>query len=290
MTTCQPAMSPERRCVMAKFSNSEARLKVLAADLKECLKADVRNVYTMGAILTEANRVLEHGNWGPWLDDFGISEKSSRNYMAAHKFKLAISQMAAFKSVKFTDLKLRPSAVYLLAEMLETKVFQNDEGMVAVEIEDIGAVLTAAKDAWVGPKVLAAIMHERHPTSFAPPADESVGDAGTDTMPDDTGEAGELDDKPLKPPASIPELSKRVTDLLSFTSWVEGLWGLREQPASTFRTTSIKLEQIERVIELLTDVAKLLTPTVVPLRTAGSVEIPVADVKAAHEATELEPV
>jgi len=101
---------------------------VLAAELKECLKADARNNYTIGAILTEANRELEHGKWGPWLDDFGISEKSSRNYMAAHRFKLAVGQMAAFKSVKFTDLKLRPSAVYLLAEMLETKVFQDDDG------------------------------------------------------------------------------------------------------------------------------------------------------------------
>ena len=80
-----------------------------------------------------------------------------------------------------------------------------------------------------------------------------------------------------------------MTDRLSFNSWVEGLWGLREHPASTFRTTSIKLEQHEQVIGLLTEVAKLLTPTVVPLRAAGSVEIPVADVKAAHEATELEP-
>jgi hypothetical protein len=154
--------------------------------------------------------------------------------------------------------------------------------MVAVDIEDIEAVLAAAKDAWVGPKVLTAIMHERHPL------DESVAD--TDTMAGDTGDTGELDDKPPKPPASTPELPKRVTDLLSFDSWVEGLWGLHEQPASTFRTTSIKLEQMEQVIELLTEVAKLLTPTVVPLVAAGSVKIPVADVKAAHEAMELEPV
>ena len=99
-----------------------------------------------------------------------------------------------------------------------------------------------------------------------------------------------LGDKPPKPPASTPELPKRVTDLLSFDSWVQGLWGLHEQPTSTFRTTSIKLEQMEQVIELLTEVAKLLTPTVVPLRAVGNVEIPAADVKAAHEATELEPV
>ena len=184
---------------MAKFSNSEARLKVLAAELKECLKADVRNVYTMGAILTEANRVSEHGKWGPWLDDFGISEKSSRNYMTAHKFKLAVSQMAAFKSVKFTDLKLRPSTVYLLADMLETKVFQDDDGMVAVDIEDIEAVLAAAKDAWVGPKLLTAIVHGRHPASFTPPADESVADTDIDTIADDTVDTGELDDKPPKP-------------------------------------------------------------------------------------------
>lgn len=238
---------------MAKFSNSEARLKVLAAELKECLKADVRNVYTMGAILTEANRVSEHGKWGPWLDDFGISEKSSRNYMAAHKFKLAVSQMAAFKSVKFTDLKLRPSTVYLLAEMLETKVFQDDDGMVAVDIEDIEAVLAAAKDAWVGPKRLTAIVHERHPAR------------------------------------AEPELPPRVTTLLKYTSYLNGLWDLRQEPPGTFRTTSIKPEQHQQVIALLTEVMKLLTPTVVPLRAAGSVEIPVADVEAAHEATELEP-
>ena len=38
------------------------------------------------------------------------------------------------------------------------------------------------------------------------------------------------------------------------------------------------------MIVLLTEVAKLLTPTVVPLRPASSVEIPIDEVKAAHEA------
>ncbi len=272
---------------MPKFSNSEARLKVLAAELKECLKADVRNVYTMGAILTEANRVSEHGKWGPWLDDFGISEKSSRNYMAAHKFKLAVSQMAAFKSVKFTDLKLRPSTVYLLAEMLETKVFQDDDGMVAVDIEDIEAVLAVAKDAWVGPKRLTAIVHERHPANFALAAAPTVDE------PNDTGDTADGTDAgestPRKPARAEPELPPRVTTLLKFTSYLDGLWDLRQEPPGTFRTTSIKLEQLQQVIALLTEVAKLLPPTVVPLRAAGSVEIPVADVEAAHEATELEP-
>jgi hypothetical protein len=287
---------------MAK-SNSQTRLAALADQLRDCLKADAKNIYTYGAILTEANRILEHGQWGPWLEDFGISEASARNYMAAHKFKLAVQSWPMFKSAKFADLKLRPSAIYMLAGLLDeistlgrkdgTTDFAcagDDSHFFAIGIPDIEAVLVAAKNAWVGPKRLEAILYERHPEAYKEDNPEPV-TTTIDTAPADETEETDEDPEvtPRQPRAPKSEtVAPRVTAQLSFSSYVLGLWDLCEEAPSTLKSPQLKLEQIERVIALLTEVAKLLTPTVVPLRPAGSVEIPIDDVKAAHAATEVE--
>jgi hypothetical protein len=284
---------------MAK-SNSKAVLVDLGNKLSTFLKTDAGNTFAIGAVLADARNILDHGDWLPWLEGYGISETSGRRYLAAHKFKVALRELpfkdlwVGAKSAKLADLKLRASAVYQLAELLgmipEAGLKLDDGTIVTVTTDDIKAVLIAARETWVGPKRLEAIIRGRHPeevpaeqpTPEPEPADEAD---DVESEPDDV----ESEPTPRQPRAPKPEtLAPRVTAQLSFSSYVLGLWDLCEEAPSTLKSSQLKLEQIERVIALLTEVAKLLTPTVVPLRPAGSVEIPIDDVKAAHAATEVE--
>ena len=282
-------------------SNTKAVLASLGDKLSTYLKTDAGNTFAIGAVLADARDVLDHGDWLPWLEGYGISETSGRRYLAAHKFKLALRERPfqglwiGAKSAKLADLKLRASAIYQLAELLEmipeAGLKLDDGTVVTVTTDDIKAVLMAARDAWIGPKRLEAIIRDRHPdevptapddTTTAPLAHETD---DVESEPDDV----ESEPTPRQPRAPKSEtVAPRVTAQLSFSSYVMGLWDLREELPSTLKSSQIKLEQVERVIVLLTEVAKLLTPTVVPLRPASSVEIPIEDVKAAHEA--MEPV
>ena len=279
---------------MAK-SNSKAVLVDLGNKLSTYLKTDAGNTFAIGAVLADARNVLDHGDWLPWLEGYGISETSGRRYLAAHKFKLALRELpfkdlwVGAKSAKLADLKLRASAVYQLAELLEmipdAGLKLDDGTVVTVTTDDIKAVLIAARDTWIGPKRLEAIVRERHPDEVpataepSAPADETGEQTGED---EDTGEGEPTPRQPRTPKPEI-ELPPRVTAQLRLASYVDGLWDLCEQEPSTLKSSQLKLEQVERVIVLLTEVAKLLTPTVVPLRPAGSVEIPV-ETEAAAEA------
>jgi hypothetical protein len=58
--------------------------------------------------VVHAKAIAGHGNWLPWLErEFGWSESSATKFMQAHQL--------ALKSVKFTDLDLNVSSLYLLA-------------------------------------------------------------------------------------------------------------------------------------------------------------------------------
>ena len=108
-----------------KLTNSQAALADLGARLRTCLKADAGNTFAIAAVLADARNILDHGDWLPWLETYGISETSGRRYLAAHKFKLALRDKpfedlwVGGKSAKLADLKLRASAIYQLATLLE---------------------------------------------------------------------------------------------------------------------------------------------------------------------------
>ena len=78
---------------------------------------------------------MEHGEWLPWLKQFSLSDRSAQKYMKAADF--------AAKNELGSDLKLRPSALYLLSEdsYWEGRLFRQE----ATE-----AVLTAAREERVG--------------------------------------------------------------------------------------------------------------------------------------------
>lgn len=65
---------------MAKKTVKVSKIVALADRLHECIKADTKNVFAYGEVLTDANKILEHGKWLPWIEEFGISEQSARNY------------------------------------------------------------------------------------------------------------------------------------------------------------------------------------------------------------------
>jgi Protein of unknown function (DUF3102) len=77
-------------------------------DLGVLVKAQRRNIFTMGALLIEAKARVLHGEWLPWLQQhFGRSVSTAENYMNAARL------IAKFPTVG--NLKLSNSALYWLA-------------------------------------------------------------------------------------------------------------------------------------------------------------------------------
>ena len=85
-------------------------------------------------MLIEARGAVDHGDWLPWLEaNFGSSERTAQNSMNAAHF--------AAKYETVADLKLRPSALYLLgSSKLDGELFSPT----AIE-----AILAAAETEWV---------------------------------------------------------------------------------------------------------------------------------------------
>lgn len=281
----------------AKKSNSLAMLADLAGKLRTCLKAEAVNIYAIGKLLTDAHKIIEHGKWLPWLEDFGINERSARNYLLVHKFKLSVAQLEAFKSARVSDLKLRPTVIYELARLLsELKATNHStmheyedsavDGCIAVDITlgDVEAVLLAAKDSWVGPVRLDAILRERHPTvrPAEQPADDTAAEASEDEEAGDESESTPRRPRARKPE---PELPPRLTAQLKLSSYVDGIWDLCEEAPGSLTSSNLELEKVERVIEVLKAVLQIIRAR---HTRNGSVEIPIDEVKSAHEA--MEPV
>ena len=84
-------------------------LAIIADDLRVVLRRETDNIFTIGNLLVEAKAHVRHGEWLPWLkQEFYMSERSAQKYMKAAEF--------AVKSELDADLKLSPSALYLLSE------------------------------------------------------------------------------------------------------------------------------------------------------------------------------
>lgn len=85
-------------------------LAVIADDIRSALKFDTANAIRIGNLLIEARaKVKKHGRWLPWLkQEFSISDRTAQKYTKAAKF--------VAKYELSSDLKLSPSALYLLSE------------------------------------------------------------------------------------------------------------------------------------------------------------------------------
>jgi hypothetical protein len=98
------------------MKRTQRALKLIENDLQTALHNRTKNVLHIGALLLEAKNRMEHGEWLPWLQvQTGFSERSAQRYMTAARY--------AKKYATVADLKLRPSALYYLAEHgIESKV------------------------------------------------------------------------------------------------------------------------------------------------------------------------
>jgi hypothetical protein len=66
----------------AERSNSSRTLDVITAEIQQIER---RNVFEIGALLVEAQKVCDHGDWLPWLErEFEWSQATAYNYMNAH--------------------------------------------------------------------------------------------------------------------------------------------------------------------------------------------------------------
>ena len=122
------------------LSKIKRTIATVVGELQTALKGETTSVIEIGGLLIEAKEMLDHGEWLPWLKvNFGSSLKTADNYMNA-------SRLANWKRV--TNLKLRPTALYLLGGKLDDPLFPPE----AVE-----AILEAAKTEWVNGKRALAI-------------------------------------------------------------------------------------------------------------------------------------
>jgi Protein of unknown function (DUF3102) len=108
---------------------TERTIKAITAELHDTLRSETTNLFKIGQLLIEAQEQLPYCGWLSWLrENFAMTPRTAQNYMAAHRL--------ATKYETVSHLKLRPAAIYALAE---------------IEPKEIAEVLKVAKKAkgWI---------------------------------------------------------------------------------------------------------------------------------------------
>lgn len=78
-----------------------------ASEIKNLIHRSAQDIFDIGQKLIEVKEKLGHGRFGLWLNaEFNWSESAARKFMQVSR---------QFKTVKFTDLNIATSALYLLA-------------------------------------------------------------------------------------------------------------------------------------------------------------------------------
>jgi len=96
----------------------------------ERLKKTLEDLIEVGNDLLVVKEALPHGHFGPWLRaEFGWSERTAQNFMSVAE---------SFKSAKFADLPIQPSAAYLLA----APAVPDSARQVAIEKAEAGEEIT----------------------------------------------------------------------------------------------------------------------------------------------------
>jgi hypothetical protein len=99
--------------MMSTVPDNNATLAEHAAAIHTLRSHIVSDVAEIGGRLTEAKRIVGHGNWLPWLDrEFGWTDDTARNFMRLHEFVEGLSNS---ETVRDLVLTLPVSSVYLLA-------------------------------------------------------------------------------------------------------------------------------------------------------------------------------
>ncbi len=98
--------------------------------IRERVKKTVEDIIEVGNDLLAVKEALGHGRFSPWLKaEFGWSERTAQNF---------ISVAERFKSAKFAELPIQPSAAYLLA----APAVPDEARQVAIEKAEAGEEIT----------------------------------------------------------------------------------------------------------------------------------------------------
>jgi hypothetical protein len=85
------------------------RLRTTAERIREKVKTTVEDIIVVGNDLLAVKEALPHGQFGPWLRaEFGWTERTARNFMA-------VAEQFGPKTEMISDLRIAPTAAYLLA-------------------------------------------------------------------------------------------------------------------------------------------------------------------------------
>lgn len=102
-------------------------------EIKALLRRTAQDIIDVGLKLSEVKQELGHGNFLAWLRrEFDWSESAARKFMQVSR---------QFKTVKFTNLNIAPSALYLLSADSTPESAREE----ALQLADSGEVITRHK-------------------------------------------------------------------------------------------------------------------------------------------------
>jgi hypothetical protein len=85
------------------------KVREAAQRIRETVKRTIEDIIAVGNDLLSVKESLDHGQFLPWLRaEFGWTERTARNFMA-------VAEQFGPKSEMISDLKIAPTAAYLLA-------------------------------------------------------------------------------------------------------------------------------------------------------------------------------
>jgi hypothetical protein len=255
---------------MKSETASIPKLVKITGELHAIFKRGTADVIQVGRLLTLAKKEVGHGEFLPWLEkEFSLSDKSAERYMAAHKFMIDVAA-PLLKSDKLSNLQLRPSALYELAEM-------HSRGTITQG--DIEVVLKEAAENWIGNKRLEEILRSRHPVEATPETtagveseagggattDEAAGEAASTQAPTEViGEAGdgkgeqstEIPPDTAPKPKSAPS-ARDEGNLTAFAAHILNLKRLATGSAKKYAATVVQTADLETVADFVRAVSDL---------------------------------
>lgn len=102
-------------------------------EIKTLLRRTAQDIIDIGLKLSEVKQELGHGHFLAWLrTEFDWSESAARKFMQVSR---------QFKTVKFTDLNIAPSALYLLSADSTPEAAREE----ALQLASSGEVITRPK-------------------------------------------------------------------------------------------------------------------------------------------------
>jgi hypothetical protein len=215
-------------------------MEVIVTELQAALKRETADIIAIGGLLLEARDQLEHGAWLVWLgENFERDPRTAENYMNAARLS------NKFKFETISNLKLRPTALYLLGRALEHDPY----GL--YPRKTINAILKAAET-----EPITAERAEEIAVSLRPPPKPAIEEAEAAPEVEKTAQE-EADDILAGPPPELPPAAPTVHDvtLPPFEQAVGTLVHLQTKQLGSFVATTHEPKKLRDVSRFLQEVA-----------------------------------